>query len=91
MQVIQVFLAQKKKKCSHSEGEDENVLMEPWISRRRFSFPSLHWNHPRPFLFNRLLEELNCAQLMHNKQMELNAITPEWPLYLFLSAPLSLK
>lgn len=80
-----------EKKCSHSEGEDENVLIEPWISRRHSSFRSLCLIHPRPFLFNRLLEELNCAQLMHNKQMELNAITSEWHLYLFLSASLSRK
>lgn len=50
-----------------------------------------HWNHPRPRLSNRLLEELNCAQLMHNKQMELNAIAPERRLYLVLSASPSLK
>ncbi|AWP19541.1 Hypothetical protein SMAX5B_000573 [Scophthalmus maximus] len=30
-------------------------------------------NSPRPYLDNRLLEEANCAQLMHNKQMELDA------------------
>lgn len=81
VQPIQEFLAQKrKKKCSHSEGENENVLME-----LLFSFPALH---PRPFLFNRLLEELNCAQLMHNKQMEPSAIAPEWRLRLFLSEAL---
>lgn len=82
-------LAQEEK-CSHSEGEDENVVMEPWISRRSSSFPSLHSNHPRPFPFNRLLEELNCAQLMHNKQMELNA-TLHSSISISVSVPLSHK
>ena len=38
-------------------------------------FPSQYLNHPRACIFCRLFEDSKCGRLMHNKPLELNAIT----------------
>ncbi|KAK9538357.1 hypothetical protein VZT92_003532 [Zoarces viviparus] len=58
----------------------KRVLMEPWTGRRRLRCTGAPEAVP---LLDRLLEELDGAQLMQNKQTALNAITPERRLHLF--------